>query len=314
VGRSAPKASDVIYREMPPIWDRAFRQRFYERWGRENAVVAATTRRAQYPPYTQLLSIKMMSHGCEDYFIDGRRICVDDDTFLILNEGRCYGSSIDAIVPGRSFSVFFRPGMAREVQDCMTRSCGSLLDDPDTRRMGNVEFEEQLLEHDTTVTPVLRHLQRVIEDGGGSEEWLEEELQFLLARMLRLRQLRLARQELLAASRPSTRRELARRLSLAVNFIHTHFRSRIGLADIAAAAHLSPFHLLRQFRALHGMTPTVYLSRKRTGAAIRLLRETSWTSTEIAEHVGFGCRTTLFRQLRAVGHFDRLRRSGGGSD
>lgn len=67
----------------------------------------------------------------------------------------------------------------------------------------------------------------------------------------------------------------------------------------AIAAQMSPFHFLRTFKAVYGMTPSVYLSRKRTAAAVRLIRELTWSLMDIAEHVGFGSRTTLFRRLRA---------------
>jgi len=49
------------------------------------------------------------------------------------------------------------------------------------------------------------------------------------------------------------------------------------------------------------MTPSTYLNRKRTSAARRLIHESPWTLTQIAELVGFGSRTTLYRHLRAVG-------------
>jgi len=289
----------VIYREMPPLWDRAFRERFYTRWGRESAVISATTRRVEYPDYTQLLSIKMMTGGREDYFVDGRRVCVDDDTYLILNAGRRYASRIDAMRPAHSFSVFFPAGLAEEVQDSLARSTEALLEYPAGNARHPTEFDERLREHDTTVTPVLRHIQQAVDVGVGDEGWIEEQLHFLLGRMLRLENRQRRAHELIPSTKPATRRELYRRIGLGVTFIHTHFSEPIGLQDVARASHLSPFHFLRTFKALYGVTPSAYLSRKRTGAALRLIREAKWTLTEIAELVGFGSRTTLFRHLRA---------------
>jgi AraC-like DNA-binding protein len=291
----------MIYREMPPLGDRSFRESFYGRWGRENAAISATARRAQYPDYTQLLSVKMATGGSEDYFVDGRRIRVDDDTFLILNEGRRYGSLIKALQPVHSFSVFFRPGLTQEVHDALCRPTEALLADPAVDRSRPPEFDEGLREHDTTVTPVLRHIQRVIDAGEGDGGWLEEQLHFLIDRMLRLEGRQRLTHELIASAKPAIRRELHRRIDLGVTFIQSHYCEPIGLRDIARAAHLSPFHFLRTFKAIHGITPSVYLNRKRTAVALRLLRESGRTLTEVAETVGFGNRTTLFRHLRASG-------------
>jgi AraC-like DNA-binding protein len=292
----------LIYREMPPLWDRSFRERFYARWGRESAVISATTRRAQYPDYTQRLSVKMASGGSEDYFVDGRRMRVDDDTYLILNDGRRYASLIDELHPVRSFSVFFRPGLAREVQDALRRPTEAQLADPSTDRSPPPEFDERLREHDGTVTPVLRHIQRVIDAGGGEDGWLEEQLHFLVGRMLSAESRQRRACELIASAKPATRRELHRRIGLAVTFIHTRFREPIGLEDIARSACLSPYHFLRIFKAVHGITPSTYLNRKRTAAALRLVRESDRTLAEVAELVGFGSRATLFRHLRAARH------------
>jgi hypothetical protein len=33
--------SMTVYREMPAIWDPAFRKSFYQRWGRESAIICA---------------------------------------------------------------------------------------------------------------------------------------------------------------------------------------------------------------------------------------------------------------------------------
>jgi AraC-like DNA-binding protein len=239
--------------------------------------------------------------------VDGRRVRVDDDTFLILNAGRTYGSLIDAINPVHSFSVFFGPGLAQGVQDALSRTTESLLDDPSADRPPPPEFDERLREHERTVTPVLRDIQQVVDAGGGEDAWLEERLHLLMARMLRLQGREWRACEAISAARRTTRRELHRRVGLGVTFIHTHFHEPIGLEDVARAAHLSPFHFLRTFRQVYGLTPSSYLNRKRTLAALRLIRQSEWTLTQIAELVGFGSRSTLYRHLRAV-HDPQLRR------
>ena len=66
----------MILREMPATWDARFRTRFYARWGRENCIISARTRRAEYPLFEQRLSVKMAAGGSEDYFVDERSVAV----------------------------------------------------------------------------------------------------------------------------------------------------------------------------------------------------------------------------------------------
>jgi AraC-like DNA-binding protein len=285
---------------MPPIWDPTFRPRFYARWGRENAVISARTRQAEYGAFQQLLSVKAAWGGAEEYFVDGQRIAVDDDTFLILNAGRSYASAVESCSPVHSFSVFFRAGLMEDVKRGVVLPAEELLDSPEQSDLLPIEFGEHLREHDRLVTPVLRHIQRAVDGGTADELWVEEQLHFLAQRLLRVHMQDIERRIGGPPRRPAVRKELARRLGLAVNFMNTHYQSTIGLDDIARAARLSPHHFLRAFKAAHGFTPSAYLNRKRVRAALRLMQDSSWSLTRIAYHVGFGSRTTLYRHLRKL--------------
>ena len=283
---------------MPALGHAAFRRWFYQRWGLENCLIAARTRRAEYPLFEQQLSVKAAWGGTESYFVDGRRVAVDDAHYLILNDARSYASSLQSREPVTSFALFFRPGMAAEVARCHALAADTLLADPDAQ--GTVEFSEHLRPHDRLVTPVLRFIYRHTELGLADEAWLEEQSYFLVGRMLATHRNDLAAAQLLPVRRASTRRELFRRIGLAVNFIHTQYEQPIGLNEIAAAAILSPYHCLRLFKTLHAVTPVEYLNRQRVRMAERLLRESRLGVDEIAARVGYGCRATLYRQLRRL--------------
>ena len=288
----------MIFRAMPAVWEPKFRRNFYERWGRESAVISARARRAEYPEFRQLLSVKAAFGGAEDYFIDGRRITVDDDTFAIINTDRTYASRIEALRPVQSFSIFFDRSLPAQAWQSLSRS-QSALDCPVDAEQWPVEFAEKLYEHDSLVSPVLRHIRVAVDSGPVEDAWLDEQLLFLLGRMVRLHNKKLRIEAVIPSRKPATRKELLRRLGLGVDFMQTRYRDPVRLKDIAGAAHLSPFHFLRVFKSVYRISPSDYVNRKRAMAALRLLRESNWTMNAVADHVGFGSRTSLYRHLRA---------------
>src|SRR5262245_25550351 len=93
------------------------------------------------------------------------------------------------------------------------------------------------------------------------------------------------------------------RLCRARDLVRDGFAEPISLADCAAEAGLSPWHLLRAFRAAFGETPQNFRTRLRLERARDLLTVTGRSVTEVCLDVGFsslGTFTTLF--TRAVGY------------
>jgi AraC-like DNA-binding protein len=309
----------VILTEMPDLLPRpetprnaAFRRDFYRRWGHENCVVSGSAHRAEYRTFRQTLSLKCVSRGTETYFVERRRVTVSDDTFLVLNEGRVYGSVLDSPTEAYSFSIFFRPGLAREVAASLRSPLGKALDDGADAGAPPVDFHESLRAHDSAVTPVLRFIQRQIAAGVRDEQWLEEQCQFLAGRLIQgENRSRGSLPAQVAAASPAKRAELLRRLAWALDFMHAHLADEITLADIAAAARLSRFHFLRLFQLAHGVTPVAALRELRTRRARALLESTSIDAGEIAAGVGMS-RIALWRALREKGISARhLRRFDG---
>jgi AraC family transcriptional regulator len=78
-----------------------------------------------------------------------------------------------------------------------------------------------------------------------------------------------------------------RRTRAAVRFIRDNHHLPLTLADMAAAADLSPFHFLRVFKAATGQTPGRFLTAVRVDRARRQLERGDLSVTEIAQICGF---------------------------
>lgn len=102
------------------------------------------------------------------------------------------------------------------------------------------------------------------------------------------------------------------RARAAAHYIETRCAEPLHLEDVARAATLSPLHLLRVFHQSIGVTPHQYLMRMRLMLALRLLRDTKLSVTDIAYESGwadlsnfnkafrreFGCSPRTLRSTR----------------
>ena len=273
-----------------------FRQQFYGRWGRENAIVSGHSTHAEYARIAQTLSIKMTLGGRERFFLPQRDVVLDDDNLLVLNEGSRYGSLLQATQTAWTFAIFFRPGMQDEVAAQQARSMQAALDSPQQPGRA-VGFAEHLRPHQGPLSAQLKRIARAVQAGEGDEEWLEEQLTALLATML----VQECRQVADVAARPALRAELHRRLRLAADFIESHYTQTLTLQQMAAAATLSRFHFVREFSRLFGLAPHAYLTRKRARAAARMRLAGVSDAELVAQHCGFGSRWSLQRALQRYG-------------
>ena len=73
----------------------------------------------------------------------------------------------------------------------------------------------------------------------------------------------------------------------AIEYIHEHFTEKPSIADIAAAAHISPSHLLHSFRAATGMSVLEYINYLRFLYAKTLFSTTTLSCGEVAAACGF---------------------------
>jgi len=101
---------------------------------------------------------------------------------------------------------------------------------------------------------------------------------------------------------PDARARDRRRAVDAALWIDAHSHEPVDLECAAGEVGLSPFHFLRLFSKVLGVTPHQYLVRSRLRRAARLLCEEERSITDVALDVGFGDLSNFVRTFhRAAG-------------
>jgi AraC family transcriptional regulator len=245
------------------------------------------------------LSLKCMSNGRALYKFGRAEVAVDDSGYLILNNQQPYSIEIASPTQVETFVLWFPNGWADEVARTASKPDEDLLADPATNGNGGVSFFSRYTPHDTTVSPKVRALRIAFRSNKSIEDsWLEERLRDLLAAMVASQHKVRRQSNHLSAARLATRQELWRRVNLARDYLHAHLGTRVSLCEVARAACLSPFHLLRVFQAAFEQSPHQYLTERRLDRAKFLLEKTSVPVTAICLNCGFsslGSFSSLFR-------------------
>ena len=74
----------------------------------------------------------------------------------------------------------------------------------------------------------------------------------------------------------------------------------LPLSELAGVAAMSPYHFLRTFRAVVGMTPHQFILHTRLRRAAVRLRRTSESISAIAFAAGFGDLSTFNRRFQRI--------------
>src|SRR5947207_1029157 len=114
-------------------------------------------------------------------------------------------------------------------------------------------------------------------------------------------------------SGPDAARDRRRAVESAL-WIDANSHNQINLEDAADQAGISPFHFLRLFSDVLGVTPHQYLLRSRLRHAARLLAEGGRSVTDVAYEVGFADLSNFVRTFRRAAGISpgRFRRAASG--
>lgn len=234
--------------------------------------------------------------GSSPMCIDGHALKLEEEVFLVLNAGHVL-TTHGRRDPGTCLlSIYFAPELLTQAYEALAPADRELLSacwPGESPRLF-----EHLRDCDRSFISVMHYVAHHICAGVDDPQWYEEQVGFLLRRLL-AHEITLARTvSNMTHMKSWKRRETFTRLSRVTDLIHSCYDRWLTIDELADTAHWSRFHMMREFKAVHGISPYEYLQRRRTQTAARLLCSTELSVAEIVERTGFHERSTLLRRLR----------------
>jgi AraC family transcriptional regulator len=241
-------------------------------------------------------SVHAAWNGSYPLCVDGHTLKLEEEVFLVLNAGHVL-TTHGRRDPGTCMlSIYFAPEMLAQARNALAPADRELLNA--CSQDGAWRFFEHLRECDRSFTSVMHYVAHHICAGVDDTAWYEEQVGFLLRRLL-AHEISVARTvNDMMHMKSWKRRETFTRLARVADLIHSCYDRPLTIDELADAAHWSRFHMMREFKAVHGISPYEYLQRRRTQTAARLLCSTELSVAQIAERTGFHERSTLVRRLR----------------
>jgi AraC-like DNA-binding protein len=245
-------------------------------------------------------SVHAAWNGSYSLCVDGHSaLKLEDEVFVALNAGHVLTTRGRRDPGACLLSIYFAPELLTQALAGLTPADRDLLIacSPD----GPFRLFEHVRDSDRSLASVLRYIAHHVSAGIDDPQWYEEQVSFLLRRLL-AHELMLARTVgAMTHMKSWKRRETFVRLARVTDLIHSGYERQLTIEELAEAAHWSRFHMMREFKAVHDISPYEYLQRRRTQTAARLLCSTDLSVAEIAERTGFHVRTLVRRLRRSRG-------------
>ncbi|HVS78211.1 MAG TPA: AraC family transcriptional regulator [Steroidobacteraceae bacterium] len=223
-------------------------------------------------------SIALVTDGNFQYRTAQGSALMTPGSLLLGNEGSCFECGHQHGRGDRCLAFHFSPELFESVATAV----------PGTRRL---TLSAPRLPPVPSVLTSLAAAQALRDEGGGQEEFRELALRLAAG-------VRAALDASTAPARRSPTPRDERRVAAALRRIEAHHGARLSIDELAAESALSPFHFLRLFAQVVGVTPGQYMLRMRLHrASVRLLRSND-SIAAVALECGFDDLSTFNRQFR----------------
>ncbi len=243
--------------------------------------------RIYYPEHWTPLSIKCAFKGKEYYKFGNITYAVDDNNFLLLNEGSTYSSFINSDTLTESFTLNFSRNNIQDISAYCFNDEKRLIDDPFKIPSSDIRVLEKLYSHNPRTHSFIDILRKGRNSIGEDSSQVLEILYFFLIELIACNNITSQEIDNIQAKKRVTREEMYKRLHIAKDYIQSCYHEDISLESLSKICYLNPFHLLREFKKYFKTTPHKYVTYVRLKEARRLILQTDESITGILAEVGF---------------------------
>src|SRR3569833_2365432 len=237
-------------------------------------------------------TLRFVFGGSENCTIGRRQLSVQNDSFIAINKGTNFSTTVDCDTPVGVFAISFN----EDFLDDFKRSwLGGL--DLDDEAMQNLSetFYPFKGEMRAVVSQFRDYLENCTPDYAVIEEYMTR---CLLCYFDIYHDEIFQKAANLNFLHYNTRVEILRRLNLAKEYLYANYSRNINLDNLADHACLSVNHMLRTFKLAYNHSPHQFLIQLRLQRAQSLLAKTEYPIYEIVNMVGFKCTSSFIRLFR----------------
>ena len=233
-------------------------------------------------PFSFFLNIR----GASSCSVDRQTTLIDEDNYFVSNRSQTYTLRVEkGRVETETCNIHFGDFFCGSVLNSLITPASRILDEGAGKQVSPVVFFNQLHRRDANFNALIRSL--LSSPGEYNKLLFEEGLTSLLSYHLQQHHQIAKIVHNLPAVRKSTRVELYKRLSRAMDVLRSGFCGDISLDQLAGEACLSKYHFLRLFRAAFGLSPYQYIQHLRIEKAVLLLSRSDISIADLSTLLGF---------------------------
>ena len=255
--------------------------------GFPSVIIHTVSRECFRPDVKGPFSFFLNLRGSSLCTVDGRTTRIGASTYFISNEAQSYTLQIEEGAPAETFNIHCGEHFANEVLHALVTPADRILDQGTEGRGIAFSFFNQLHRRDGVFDALIDQLVRTHAEDGFDKLLFEEQLTALLTYHMQQHRHIADLVRRLPPVRLSTRIQLYKQLSRAMDLIHSCEGRQLSLDLLATEACLSKYHFLRLFRSAYGYSPHQYIQEHRINKARTLLARGNTSVSDVADLLGF---------------------------